>query len=129
MIESIPSMPVGTLGFRLWGRIERADYADVLVPALTQAAENRAEMRTLFVVDELERMDPGALWADAKNGFDMTIAHRANWKRTAFVSDQTWLVESARLFGWMISGLFRTFPVADLEQAKTWVGEPTPLTA
>ena len=121
MIEAISPMRVGTLGFRLWGRIERADYADVLVPALTKAAENGAEMRALFLVDELERMDPGALWADAKAGFDMTVAHRANWKRTAFVSDQTWLVESARLFGWMIPGDFRTFPVAEAEQAKTWV--------
>ena len=49
-------MPAGTLGFRLWGRIERADYADLLVPALTKAAENGAEMRTLFLVDELEQM-------------------------------------------------------------------------
>jgi hypothetical protein len=121
MIERIDDMPEGTLGFRVSGRVARADYTDVLEPALKEAVGQSAGLRSLYVIDSLERMDPGALWEDAKTGFDLSVAHRADWRRTAIVTDQNWLAEAARLFAWMVPGEFRTFPVAELDAAKTWV--------
>jgi hypothetical protein len=32
MVDVIPDMPPGTLGFRVSGRLTRDDYVDVLVP-------------------------------------------------------------------------------------------------
>ena len=109
MIEPIADMPEGTIGLRVSGRLERADYTEVLEPALKNgpADATLAEM--------------GALWEDAKTGFDMSVARRADWRRTAVVTDQNWLAEAARLFAWMVPGEFKTFPVAELEPAKAWV--------
>ena len=121
MIERIHDMPAGTLGFRVSGRIQRADYTDVLEPALRNAVDQGAELRSLYVIDRLERMDPGALWEDAKTGVDVSIARHAAWRRTAVLTDQGWLADAARLFGWMVPGEFRVFPLAELDQAKAWV--------
>ena len=121
MIELLDDMPDGTFGFRVSGRIERADYTDVLEPALQAAVRQSARLRSLYVVDRLERMDAGALWEDAKTGFDLSVAHRAAWERTAIVTDQDWVAEGARLFAWMVPGEFKVFPAAELGDAKNWV--------
>ena len=121
MIEPIEAMPAGTLGFRVSGRMERADYTEVLEPALRDAVDQGSGLRSLYVIDRLERMDPGALWEDAKTGVDVSIARRAAWRRTAILTDQGWLADAARLFGWMVPGEFRVFPLAELDQAKAWV--------
>ena len=114
-------MPPGTFGFRVGGHIERGDYTDHLVPGLNRAFQETGELRTLYVVDRLEHMDPSALWQDAKTGFDLGIKHHSAWKRTALVTDQDWIAQSSQLFAWMAPGEFKTFPVAELEQAKAWV--------
>ncbi len=116
-------MPAGTRGFRLIGEIERADYSKVLVPELRKAIQEHGELRTLYVMDPLEKMDPGALWEDLKAGLDLGLRQRSVWRRTAFVSDQEWLVRAAKMIGWVIPGDFKRFPVAELAAAKRWVAD------
>ena len=84
-------MPAGTLGFRAAGDIEREDYDDVLVPELRRALDQGAGLRTLYLIEEIDEIEPRALWADSK------------------------------MFLWMIPGEARVFPVAELEDAKSWV--------
>jgi hypothetical protein len=121
MIELMDGMPDGTLGFRVGGKLERSDYTDVMVPELRNAVEQGGELRTLFLIDRLEKMEPSALWEDAKTGFDLGMRHHSAWKRTAMVTDQEWLVRAMQLMAWMAPGEFRVFPSAELEQAKAWV--------
>jgi len=121
MIELMDEMPDGTLGFRVSGKMERSDYTDVMVPKLKKAVEQSGGMRTLYLIDRLEEMEPGALWEDAKAGFDLGIRHFSAWERTAMVTDQEWLVRALQLMGWMAPGEFKVFPTAELEQAKAWV--------
>ena len=120
MIERIDDMPPGTLGFRASGKIEREDYVDVLVPELHKAVE-AGKLRTLYVVEKLEEMEPSALWADAKLGYDLGVTHRDAWERSAIVSDIDWIVRSTRLFLWMVPGEARLYPTAELDEAKRWV--------
>jgi hypothetical protein len=70
------------------------------------------------VYDEIE---PGAMWQDSKVGYDLALKHREAWVRSALVSDIGWLVQSARLFAWMIPGEARVFGVGQLAEAKAWV--------
>jgi hypothetical protein len=42
------------------------DYSDVMVPELRKAIEQGRGLRTLYLIDRLEEMEPGALWEDAK---------------------------------------------------------------
>ena len=121
MIERLPDMPPGTIGFRAKGEIEREDYDDVLVPELRRAVEANTGLRTLYVIEDLDEIEPGALWADSKLGFDLGIRHHDAWVRSAIVTDIHWMARATKLFAWMIPGEARVFPTAELEQAKAWV--------
>ena len=68
VIEPLADTPQGVLGFRVAGEIHRDDYDNVLTPALQQALDSGSGLRTLYLIESLDKMDPSALWADAKVG-------------------------------------------------------------
>jgi len=121
MIERLAEMPAGTLGFRVNGEVERDDYTKVLVPELRGAVESGDGLRTLYLIEDLDEIEPGAMWEDTKTGFNLGVRHHDQWRRSAIVTDQEWLARAARMFAWMIPGEARIYPVAELEQAKAWV--------
>lgn len=121
MVERLTDMPVGTLGFRVAGDVERKDYDEVLVPELRRAIEAGGGLRTLYVIEDLDEIEPGALWADSKLGFDLGVRHHGDWVRSAIVTDIEWMARATKLFAWMIPGEARVYPVAELDQAKAWV--------
>ena len=128
MIERLTDMPPGTIGFRAAGDIEREDYDRVLGPELRRAVEAGTGLRTLYVIEDLDEIEPSALWADSKLGFDLGVRQREAWIRSAVVTDIDWMARATKLFAWMIPGEARVFPLAELEQAKAWVAadEPVP---
>ena len=113
-------MPPGTLGFRVTGEVERDDYDDVLTPALERALE-AGPLRTLYLIETLDEMEPAALWADTKLGFNLGVRHRDAWVRSAIVTDIAWMARATKLFAWMIPGEVSVWPLAELEHAKSWV--------
>jgi hypothetical protein len=121
MIERITEMPAGTVGFRVAGEVERDDYTDVLVPELRRALDAGGGLRTLYLIEDLDEVEPGALWADAKLGFDLGVRHHDAWVRSAIVTDLDWMARATRLFAWMIPGEARVFETAALASAKQWV--------
>jgi hypothetical protein len=121
MIERMSVMPPGTLGFRVRGEIEREDYDNVLTPELRRAIEAGAGLRTLYVIEDLDEMEPGAVWADAKLGWSLGVEHRDAWVRSAIVTDIDWIARATRLFTWMIPGEARVFRMSELDEAKSWV--------
>jgi hypothetical protein len=121
VIERLNDMPPGTLGFRVSGDVHREDYTEMLVPQLSAAAASGNGLRTLYVIEGLDEIDPSAMWEDAKTGFDLGVRHHDQWRRSAIVTDQEWLARAARMFAWMIPGEARIYPLAELEQAKAWV--------
>ena len=62
MVERLEDMPEGTLGFRISGEIHRADYTGVLEPELRAALEAHGGLRTLYLIEELKKIEPSALW-------------------------------------------------------------------
>jgi len=114
-------MPPGTIGFRVAGEIEREDYDRVLTPELRRALERGGGLRTLYMIEDLDEIEPGALWADTKLGFNLGIRHHKEWVRSAIVTDIEWMARATKLFAWMIPGEARVFPLAELGQAKDWV--------
>jgi SpoIIAA-like len=121
VIERLTDMPQGTLGFRARGEIEREDYDEVLGPELRRALEAGTGLRTLYVIEDIEEIDPSALWEDSKLGFDVGLRHRDAWVRSAIVTDIDWIARATKLFLWMIPGEARVFPLSELEQAKAWI--------
>ena len=125
MIERLTDMPPGTIGFRAAGEIEREDYDEVLVPELRRALEAGGGLRTLYLIEDLDEIEPGALWADTRLGFDLGVRHHEAWIRSAIVTDIHWMARATKLFAWMIPGEARVFPRDELEQAKAWVASDT----
>ena len=79
------------------GEIEREDYDEVLVPELHRGHETGDGLRTLYVIDDLDEIEPGALWADAKLGFDLGVRHHDAWVRSAIVTDIDWMARATKL--------------------------------
>jgi len=121
MVERMTDMPPGTLGFRVTGDVRREDYDAVLVPELRAAMEAGDGLRTLYLIEGLDDMEAGALWADTKLGVDMGVRHRGDWERSAIVTDISWMVHAMKVFGWMVPGETRVYPVAEIDAAKAWV--------
>src|SRR5436190_12536466 len=121
MVERLRDMPAGTVAFRVAGDVEREDYERVLVPDLHAALEGGGRLRTLYLIEDLDEIEPGALWADSKLGFDLGVRHHSAWERSAIVTDIEWMARATRLFAWMIPGQARVYPIAELDAAKAWV--------
>jgi hypothetical protein len=120
VIEPIDEMPPGTLGLRASGKLTKADYRDVLEPALHRALGS-GELRLLFVLTDFEGLEPGAWIDDVKTGLDAFFRHHSAWKRFALVTDVDWVAKSTRMFAWMIPGETSIFDLDHIEDAKTWV--------
>lgn len=121
MIERLPDMPEGTIGFRFTGEITRADYDEVLVPALDEAFAS-GEVRCLCQLGPgFEGYEAGAVWEDLKTGAKFSVGHLSAWKRTALVTDVDWVRHLSALFGWMTPGEMKLFELDELERAKAWV--------
>jgi hypothetical protein len=93
----------------------------VLVPELRAALDGGRGLRTLYLIEDLDEIEPDALWADARLGFDLGVRHHSACERSAIVTDIDWMARASRLFLWMIPGEARVYPVAELDAAKAWV--------
>jgi hypothetical protein len=103
------------------GEVQREDYDQVLVPELERAVAAGDGLRTLYLIENFKEVEPSALWADAKVGFNLGIRHHEAWVRSAIVTDIEWMARATRLFAWMIPGEARVFPVSGMDEAKGWV--------
>jgi hypothetical protein len=122
VIEAIEDMPAGVIGFRVTGEMTDADYADVLAPALKQAASS-GEVRLLLV--GANGFDLGSLKARfeaARKDPELDLGHSKDWRRVAVVAESNFFIR--RLF----PGLAKVIPVevklfdpkAEAE-ARSWV--------
>ncbi|MGE5282848.1 MAG: STAS/SEC14 domain-containing protein [Chloroflexota bacterium] len=117
MIETIPGLPDGVIGFEAVGEVSADDYKDVLIPAV-EAALKGDRIRFLYVLGErFEGMSAGAMWEDTKVGFE----HLRAWERMALVTDVEWIGHTVKAFGWTIPAQVRVFPVAERAAAEAWV--------
>jgi len=96
MIERIADMPDGTLGFEAIGEVTADDYRDVMVGPVHAMAEG------------------------GKVRLEVGLSEPLHWERIALVTDVEWVRHLTAAFGWMVPGRFKTFAVADLDEAKAW---------
>jgi hypothetical protein len=116
VIEELTDLPPGVIGFETAGKLHAEDYRDVLIPAVERAA-SQGDLRCVIVIRDFDGLSGGALWQDLKMG----VEHIRAWKRTALVTDIEWMVQVARMFGWMTPGELKHFPLAERDAAITWV--------
>ena len=118
MIQILDGFPDNVVACAAVGRVTKADYDDVLVPAVERALGRSEKIRCYYEVgSEFSGFDPGALWADAKVGLE----HLARWERVAFVTDVEWLTLAANAFRFLMPGNVRVFSMSQAAEAKAWV--------
>lgn len=115
MLNAIPDLPAGVIGYEVSGKLESADYRDVLAPALEEAASS-GDVRIVLVIPEFEGFSGGALWQDLKMG----VGHWGAWRRIALVTDIEWMIHGTEWFGWMTPGEIKRFPLAERDEAIAW---------
>lgn len=118
MIERLTNFPDRVLAFVCKGRVTKADYDSVLVPAVEKALETEKRVRLYYeTASDFTGIDPGAMWEDFKVGME----HLTRWERVAVVTDVEWIKQTMRLFSFLMPGAMKTFPASEAEQARAWI--------
>ncbi len=112
MIEPIPNLPEHIVALSKTGEENPEDFDKIFVPAVQQAQQNHDKIRLLFQMDS----EPSP---DSKVG----IKEFAQFEKVTLVTDSEAVATRIKTFSFMIPCEIRVFPVAELEQAKTWITE------
>ena len=118
MLVQIADLPTNIVGFTAEGEIHSDDYKNTLIPAIEDLIDREGKARVLIVLGpQWDGYSAGAMFEDAKLGLE----HLNQWERFALVSDAEWIAHVAKLFGWIVPGDVRSYPFAQLDDAKRWV--------
>jgi SpoIIAA-like len=118
MIEHLSNFPDDVLAFVCKGRVTKADYDSVLVPAVMKALEKHKRVRLYYeTAADFSGIDPGAMWEDFKVGMERLT----RWERVAVVTDVEWIKQTMRFFSFMMPGATKSFPTSEAAQARAWI--------
>jgi hypothetical protein len=120
MIELLDELPDGVIGFRAVGTVEASDYREVLTPAIDRALAAHGRLDFVIVIDdEFDHYSFGAMIEDAK----LLRKPHSSWDRAAFVTNRDPFIGVGVVFGELVPGEFRVFPLDRLADAIAWVAE------
>jgi len=118
MIELLRDFPDNVVAVVCRGRVTKADYDSVLVPAVETALKSRDRLRLYYeTAGDFAGIDPGAIWQDFKTGME----HLTRWERVAVVTDVDWIRYTMQFFSFMMPGDMKTFPCTEVAQARQWI--------
>jgi hypothetical protein len=121
MIEQLSGFPDNVLAFVGRGRLTRADYTEVLTPAVEKGLATHERIRLYYELGpDFAGIDPGAMWEDFKVGME----HLTRWERAAVVTDVEWIKQAMRLFDFLMPGAMKSFPPSEAERARAWITAP-----
>ncbi len=121
MIEHLKTFPDNVLAFVCRGRVTKADYDTVLVPAVMNALSKHDKVRLYYeTAADFTGIAPGAMWEDFKVGME----HLTRWERVAVVTDVEWIKQTMRFFGFLMPGAMKSFATSEAEDARAWIAAP-----
>jgi hypothetical protein len=117
VIEELPDLPDGVLGFRATGEVSADDYRTVLVPALDRALEGGGKVRLVYALGPgFEGFEGGGVLQD----FRLGVTHFTSFERIALVTDVDWIARAAGAFGFLMPGDVKVFGLGELDAASAW---------
>jgi hypothetical protein len=117
VIEQIDGAPAGVLAFKAVGKVEAADYEDVLTPAIEAAIAEHGKVRLVYELGpEFDGYSAGAAWEDMK----LWTPHLKAWERCAVVTDHRLIADAMRAFAMLMPGEVKVFPASGLGDALAW---------
>ncbi len=118
MIKAITDLPNNMLGFEASGIVSADDYENVIIPTVDAADKGDHKLRMLYhVTKDFEKFELGAMWDDAKVGFN----HLTSFEKVAVVTDVDWIRFALKVFAFVVPGQVRLFNNEDLSEAKDWL--------
>jgi hypothetical protein len=118
VIRILPDFPPSVLAVAGEGRVTRADYETVLIPAAERALAAHPKVSVYYEIGPVfEGVEPGALIEDLKIGMD----HLPRWDRIAVVCDITWIRSAVQAFGFLMPGRVKVFHLGETAAARSWV--------
>lgn len=123
MITQMKDLPDGVVGFKASGQITRANYVDVVAPAVRAAFEKQEKVSLYYQIDMgFTGVDFGAGLEDLSLGLN----YLTRWERVAFVSDISWMIQMTKAFAFLMPAEVRTYTQLEKDEAMAWVkGDPT----
>lgn len=117
MITVIPDVPENIAAFKASGKITKADFDDLVVPYVKAKVNTFEELNYLFLLDtDLDQFTAGAWFQDVLVG----LKNLMKWNRAAIVTDKKMVQNFTDIFSVVMPGEFKSFPIADLENAIFW---------
>ena len=118
MIEQLKTFPKNVVAFVCKGRVTKADYDSVLIPAVMAALVSQNKVRLYYeTAGDFAGVDLGAVWEDLKVGID----YLSHWERIGVVTDVEWIRQTMRLFGFLMPGAMKAFPPSEADKARAWI--------
>ena len=118
MIEHLAGFPGNVVAVVCSGRVTKADYDSVLIPAVAEALREHHKVRLYYETDaDFAGLDLGAAWEDLKVGME----NITRWERVAVVTDVEWIKRAVRIFSFLIPGVTKLCPRSEAAQAREWI--------
>ena len=118
MIEVMQDVPANVIGFWANGKVEKADYDQVIIPELDKHVSKNGQINFLFLLKtDIGNFSLGAFFSDLKAG----LKNFTKWHRMAIVTDQKGVETLSDLSSFALPGESKGFEIAELEEAKNWV--------
>ncbi|SOB93083.1 SpoIIAA-like protein [Rhodobacter sp. JA431] len=114
----LDGFPADVLAVEAHGRIDHDAYVEDLIPAVEERLAAAGRLKLLYALGaDFEGFTAGAMFEDGKVG----LLHLADFARIAVVSDVAWISAGVRLFAPLIRCPVRTFPRAEMAEARVWI--------
>jgi hypothetical protein len=118
MIVQLSDFPNNVVAFVCKGRVTKADYDLVLVPAVRAALCANEKLRLYYeTAADFAGIDAGAAWEDFKVGME----HVTRWDRIAVVTDVDWIKHMVQFFSFLMPAETKAFPRAEAARARAWI--------
>lgn len=105
----------GFLELTVDGRIGKDDFQRA-VDAVDHLLKSHKKIDVVEVVRDIGWIEPEVWWKDMV----FHLSHGVFVRHAAVVSDQGWIGPLTRMFAPIYPAAIRSFPMADLEAARTW---------
>lgn len=118
MIEHLGGFASNVVAFVCKGRVTKADYDAVLVPAVQNALRTHRKVRLYYETDaDFAGLEPGAMWEDFKVG----IQHLTRWDRVAVVTEVAWIKHLVRFSSFLMPCTTKLYARSEVAQAREWI--------
>jgi SpoIIAA-like len=118
MIVRLTDFPENVVAFMCKGRVTRADYDEVIVPAVQNALQAQNRVRLYYETDaDFTGFDSGAMWEDFKIGMESIT----RWERIPVVTDVDWIRHAVRFFAFLMPAVTKLFSRSEAARAREWI--------